>query len=280
MSRVAAAVLLLGTIAAGTVVDPPSGAAAPPPPSDIDARVGALLTVMSLDEKVAQLFYGDPPSTDDPDALLRLSPHGFGGIGLEALTPAQRNALQTAFMTRGPHGIPVSFHAETLRSAGIPDSTIFAAPALLGCSWNTSLAEAVGRTVAIELWARGGDRSFSPVLQVTTDPRWGRFYENFGESEVLVGAMGAAMTRGLSGGSNNNTSNGEGGGVGGPSTYLPSNFSLIAFAKHAVAYGMSNADGFAVSVSPRELQEVYVVVVTLPPYAPPPHWSAVRRDTE
>ena len=88
-------------------------------------------------------------------------------------------------------------------------------------------------------------------MQVTTDPRWGRFYENFGESEVLVGAMGAAMTLGLL--------NANGSAGGGPSSYLPaSNFSLIPFAKHAIAYGMSNADGYAVSIAPRELQEVYL----------------------
>ena len=88
-------------------------------------------------------------------------------------------------------------------------------------------------------------------MQVTTDPRWGRFYENFGESEVLVGATGAAMTLGLL--------NANGSAGGGPSSYLPaSNFSLIPFAKHAIAYGMSNADGYAVSIAPRELQEVYL----------------------
>jgi hypothetical protein len=120
---------------------------------------------MSVDEKVTQLFYGEPPSTD-PATLLQKSPHGFGGMSVGQLSPAQRNAIQTAYMTQTTRGIPVSFYGETLRSAGIPNCTIFAAPALLGCSWNTSLVEAVGRTVATELWARGGDRSFSPVLQV------------------------------------------------------------------------------------------------------------------
>ena len=212
----------------------------------IDDRVNALLAQMTLPECIAQLFYSNPPS-QDPQELLRLAPLGWGGMALN-FPPATRNAIQQAYMNSTRLGIPVSFYAETLRSGGVNNVTIFPVPALLGSSWNASLAEAIGRVAARELWASGGDRSFSPVLQVTTDPRWGRLHENFGECDLLVALMGAGMTRGLL----------NGGGGGGPSTYLPSNFSLIPFAKHFYAYGPSNADGFTVSSSPRELREVFL----------------------
>ena len=89
------------------------------------------------------------------------------------------------------------------------------------------------------------------MLQVTSDSRWGRFHENFGECELLVALMGAGMTRGLSSADSSAP-------AGGPSTYLPSNFTLTAFAKHYYSYGASNADGFTVSKGERELREVYL----------------------
>jgi beta-glucosidase len=176
-------------------------------------------------------------------------PLGIGGASLNDL--ASRNAIQAAYMSNATRlGIPVSFYAETLRSGGVTNATIFPMPQLIGSSWNVTLAHAIGRAVATEFYAMGGDRSFSPVLQVTTDPRFGRFDENFGECELLVALMGAAMTRGLSNGN-----------AGGPSAYLGAqtdgNFSVIAYAKHFMAYGASNADGFTVSKSPAEIRDVY-----------------------
>jgi len=207
---------------------------------------------MTIPEMVAQLFYSNPP-TSDPAELLKLAPLGFGGMNLD-FPPSQRNAIQAAYMGNQTRlGIPVSFYAETLRSGGVSDTTIFPVPALLGCTWNASLAQAIGRVVATELYAYGGDRTFSPVLQVTTDPRWGRYHENFGEAELLVALMGAGYTRGIlgveEGGSNG----------GGPSSYLPlPNLTAIPFAKHFYSYGPSNADGFTVSKGPRDLREVYL----------------------
>lgn len=194
---------------------------APPP---IDARVSALLAQMTPEEQIAQLFYTGWP-TKDPAALLKLMPHGIGGMSLNDLT--SRNAIQAAYMSNATRlQIPVSFYAESLRSGGVTNATIFPMPQLLGSSWNLSLAHAIGRVVASELYAMGGDRSFSPVLQVTTDPRYGRFDENFGECELLVALMGAAMTRGLL---HDN--------LGGPDSYLDEqvdgNFSVVAYAKRA-----------------------------------------------
>ena len=212
----------------------------------VDERVASLIAQMTTSEKVAQLFYGRSPTMNAAE-LIKLAPLGFGGIYVDDFNLSARNEIQTAYRASTRMGIPVSFFAETLRSAGVKNSTVFAVPALLGCSWNTSLVEAIGGVIAREMWALGGDRSLSPVLQVLSDARWGRVSENFGESDVHVALFGGAMTRGL-----------LAGGGGNASTYLPANFSLTPFAKHAVAYGMSNADGFSVSISPRELNEVYM----------------------
>lgn len=128
----------------------------------IDVRVASLLANMTVDEKVAQLFYGGQPSSNISE-LLALMPYGIGALSVQSLT--ERNAIQAAFMGSTRLGIPVSFYGETLRSGSTANVTIFPMPALLGCSWNTSLAEAMGRVVATEAWSNGIDRSFSPVIQ-------------------------------------------------------------------------------------------------------------------
>ena len=166
-------------------------AAFPPP---INQRVAELLANMTVEEKIAQLWYGGAPTQNATD-LLALMPHGIGTLELSSL--AHRNEIQAVFMKSTRLGVPVSFYGETLHSAGVSNVTIFPTPSLVGCSWNTSLSEAIGRTIAVEAWANGIDRSFSPVLQVTTDPRWGRVAENFGEDALLVARMGAAATIGL-----------------------------------------------------------------------------------
>lgn len=160
----------------------------------INARVAALLANMTIEEKVAQLWYGSSP-TYNLSELLQLMPHGIGALAAPPID--ERNAMQATFMNSTRLGIPVSFYGETMRSGGALNVTIFPTPALLGCTWNVSLVEAIGRAVAVEAWSKGIDRSFSPVIQVTTDPRWGRVAENFGEAELLVALMGAAETLGL-----------------------------------------------------------------------------------
>ena len=131
--------------------------------SPINQRVTELLSNMTVEEKIAQLFYGGAPS-DNVTELLKLMPYGIGSLQLTSI--AERNAIQSAFMSSTRLAIPISFYGETLRSGAAENVTIFPTPSLLGCSWNTSLAEAVGRAVAVEAWSNGVDRSFSPVLQV------------------------------------------------------------------------------------------------------------------
>lgn len=218
----------------------------------VDTRVAALLAAMTLDEKVGQLLY-TYTLTVDPAALRAAFPHGVGSLSLPqgssiSNSTLLRNVIQGAFYNSSALGIPVSFYGETMRSAAVGGCTIFPTPAGLGATWNVSLLYAIGRVVATEGAAMGLDRSLSPVLQVAVDPRWGRVYENFGEDAMLVAALGAAMTKGLLGP----------GGDGGPSTYLADPASLIVTAKHAVAYGESNSDGYATDASARKLHDIYL----------------------
>jgi beta-glucosidase len=155
MARAVSAAALLALGAAASPAQLWRDAAQP-----VDVRVSALLAAMTLEEKVAQLFYTYLP-TADPASLVALFPLGTGALsnpnqGLDAAgTAAQRNAIQAAFVNASRLGIPLSFYGETMRSAAVLGATIFPSPAALGASWNASLLQAAGGVVAAEgaaLW--------------------------------------------------------------------------------------------------------------------------------
>ena len=110
-----------------------------------------------------------------------------------------QNAMQSFFVNNSRLGIPVTFHTETLHSAGA-GSTIFPMPCLQGATWDLDLVHEVATSIAEQARANGVDRGFSPEINVCTDQRFGRVEENFGEDPCLVSAMGVAAVSGLHGG--------------------------------------------------------------------------------
>ena len=68
-----------------------------------------------------------------------------------------------------------------------------------GNSWNVSLMEQIGRQQGLQARAGGCSQALSPVIQVATDPRWGRLAENFGEDPYLVARFGVAAMTGIQG---------------------------------------------------------------------------------
>ena len=143
-------------------------------------------------------------------------------------------------------------YGETTHSGGANGTTVFPMPCAQGASWNESLIEAISTANALQLRASGGDHALSPVLQVATDPRFGRLEENFAEDPYLVAAYGVAATRGLQGRD----------GMDGASTYLGSPRTKVAAqAKHYAVYGAGGKDGytpFGGGISTRSIFEVYM----------------------
>ena len=120
----------------------------------------------------------------------------------------------------------MDFSAETLHSGGHPGCTIFPMPALQGSSWNLSLVQAIAESNALQARASGTNHGLSPVINVATDPRFGRTQEAFGEDPHLVGTMATAAVLGLQGAD----------GAAGPSTYLGSpRTKIVSQAKHFFA---------------------------------------------
>lgn len=208
------------------------------PNATVDERVADLLARMTLEEKVAQLLHPWPSKLNASAAIQLYGATGLGalygwGVELPGLnTTASINVLQETFFNTSRLGIPVTLVAETLHSS-VTGGTAFPNPTLLASSWNTSLVAAVGAVIAAEARASGVQRGFAPVLQVTTDPRFGRFEEAFGEDPLLVSAMGVAMVLG------------QQGAPVGPSAYADDpTAKLSCEAKHAVAYGYSGRDWY------------------------------------
>ncbi len=223
-----------------------------------------LLSTMTNQEKNAQLGYGTGVvhgGGKNASAVVEAGRvrGGIGGIGCElaagqCATWAQAVNLGLNSSTR--LGIPAMIMCETAHSGGLSGTTLFPMPAVTGASWNVSLAEAVAREKGLQARAGGCSQALSPVVQVATDPRWGRLSENFGEDPYLVSAFGLAELAGLQGR--------------GPRSFGPAaNSSLylddpaghpFAQAKHFAAYGAFPKDSYTASagLSERTVYEVYL----------------------
>eukprot|EP01044_Picomonas_judraskeda_P019260 COSAG03_NODE_4022_length_1718_cov_1.779494_2_plen_250_part_00 len=98
-----------------------------------------------------------------------------GGLDANAQDgPAVRNEIQRRVMQSTRLKIPASFYGETTHCGGARGTTVFPMPCSQGASWNTTLVGAIAAANALELRSAGGDQALSPILQVATDPRFGR----------------------------------------------------------------------------------------------------------
>lgn len=222
------------------------------PTQPVDDRVQDLVSRMTVEEKVAQLLHPWPTKFTCAQLLNLYGSTGFGAVYAYSITdclPGQNNTaalnyLQETLLANSRLGIPVATVSETLHSS-YEDGTAFPNPTLLGSTWDTALVEAIGGVIGLEARASGITRGFAPVLQVVTDPRFGRYEESFGEDPFLVSRMGVAMTQGQQG-------------TGGPSTYLEDTAHISCEAKHAVAYAASGRDWYRAELGERTLMDVYM----------------------
>jgi beta-glucosidase len=159
----------------------------------LERRVTDLLSRMTLAEKVGQMMQlngqGDAVKT-----VRELQPGALLHILNERLTEAMQAAAQTRL------GIPLLIGEDGVHGHSFhPGATIFPTQLALSCSWDTALLEQVARVTAREMVVTGAHWTFSPVLCLARDSRWGRTGETFGEDPHLVGELGAAMIRGYQG---------------------------------------------------------------------------------
>lgn len=205
----------------------------------VAARVDDLLGRMTLVEKLGQMLQHD--GQFDPLGTIRaLQPGSMFHILNERLAEAMDAAADTRL------GIPLLVAEDGIHGHSFhPGATIFPTQLALASAWDPALAEAVARVTAREMATTGAHWTFSPVLCLTRDQRWGRTGETFGEDPFLIGELGAAMIRGY-----------QGRGLDDPE-------GVLACAKHYAGYSETQGgrDASEADISRRKLRSYF-----LPPF--------------
>ena len=159
----------------------------------IDARVDKLISQMTLDEKIGQLNQVSPyGSIESLAAGVRA---GEAGSMLNEVDPERINALQKIAVEESRLGIPILFARDVIHGF----RTIMPIPLGLAATFDPALVEEGARVAAREATAVGIRWTFSPMLDITRDPRWGRIAESSGEDTYLSSVMAGAMVRGYQG---------------------------------------------------------------------------------
>jgi len=168
------------------------------PSQPVKKRVNDLLRRMTLDEKIGQLWQ---PHMDADAATTMAKTLRNGGIGsyLEGSVlienPLLRNKLQHIAVEQSRLGIPFILGHDAIHGF----RTVFPIPLGEACAWEPELFERTQTIGAREAAAAGIDWTFSPMVDIARDPRWGRIAEGFGEDPYLGSLYAAASVRGFQG---------------------------------------------------------------------------------
>lgn len=173
-----------------------------------EARIGAILAKMTLEQKVGQLIQADI-SAITPADLARyplgsiLAGGNSGPYGDERANAATWRKLVDEFRAASRNsgaGIPILFGVDAVHGhSNLPSATIFPHNIGLGAAHDPDLIERIGAATAAEIAGSGIEWTFAPTLAVPQDVRWGRSYEGYSSDPALVARYGRAMTLGLQG---------------------------------------------------------------------------------
>ena len=197
-------------------------------------RIRDLLGRMTWAEKLGQLQIVFRPLLDDAAQLVR---DGIGSV-FWPRSAAAVNALQRVAVEETRLGIPVLVGLDVIHG----HRTIGPVPLAQAASFDPQLVADLARLAAAEARSAGVTWTFSPMLDVSRDPRWGRVVEGFGEDVHLTAELGRAMVRGY---------RGDG---------LAASDAIAATAKHFVGYGQPEGgrDYDAMDASEHRLRNVHL----------------------
>lgn len=178
---------------------------------NIEERVKDLLSRMTLDEKIKQTdqFYTMDFSKKTPEnkvveiewETMKKSMGGMsvGSIQLRGCNPEIANALQRYAVEETRLGIPFLFSEEALHGFFDEKATCFPQQIGLAGTFEPELGKKMGHAIAAEARAYGVHETFSPVMDLTRDPRYGRVEESFGEDTYLCGEFAREIVKGMQG---------------------------------------------------------------------------------
>ena len=196
-------------------------------PQDMDRFIDALMKKMTVEEKIGQLnlpVSGEivTGQAQNSDVAKKIEQGLVGGLlnlkGVEKIRDVQKLAIEKSRL-----GIPLIFGMDVVHGY----ETIFPIPLGLSCSWDMEAIRKSARVAAIEASADGISWTFSPMVDISRDPRWGRVSEGNGEDPFLGGAIAKAMVSGYQGIDLNNQ--------------LKRNDEIMACVKHFALYGAGEA---------------------------------------
>ncbi|MBA7648022.1 Beta-xylosidase [subsurface metagenome] len=220
----------------------------------VDKRVENLLTLMTLDEKIAQLsgiwvyeiLEGKQFSDDKANVLMG---HGIGQItrlgGASNFDPPvsarMANQIQKYLITNTHLGIPAIIHEESCSGYMAKGATCFPQTIGVASTWDPEMVEEMGTVIKEQMRSVGAHQALAPVLDIARDARWGRVEETFGEDPYLVSKMGTSYIKGIQ-----------------DSDWKQG---IMATGKHFVGYGVSEGgmNWAPAHISQREMREVFMM---------------------
>lgn len=208
----------------------------------IEKRIDDLISRMTLEEKILQLnqyTLGRNNNVNNVGEEVKKIPSEIGSLIYFDINPELRNSMQKKAMEESRLGIPIIFGYDAIHGF----RTIY--PISLGqaCSWNPGLVEQACAVSAQEARMSGVDWTFSPMIDVARDPRWGRVAEGYGEDPYTNGVFAAASVRGYQGDD------------------MSAENRMAACLKHYVGYGASEAgrDYVYTEISAQTLWDTYLL---------------------
>jgi len=193
-----------------------------PEEAKMNTFISNLMAKMTVDEKIGQL---NLPSSGDittgqansSDIGKKIEAGQVGGLfnikGVEKIKAVQKVAVEKSRMK-----IPLLFGMDVIHGY----NTVFPIPLGVSCIWDMDLVQKSARVAAIEASASGINWTFSPMVDISRDPRWGRISEGSGEDPYLGSKIAAAMVKGYQG-------------------RLQANNEILACVKHYALYGAAEA---------------------------------------
>ena len=207
----------------------------------VEKRIDDLLKRMTLKEKILQTnqgTHGNNTNENNMESSKKEVRAEIGSLIYRSISPVHRNQIMRKAMEESRLGIPILMGFDVIHGY----RTVYPIPLAQACSWNPDLVTKACAVAAKEAKLSGVDWTFSPMVDVARDPRWGRVAEGYGEDPYANSVFCVASVNGYQG------------------KNLSDPFSIAACLKHYIGYSLSEGgrDYHSSDVSAQTLWETFM----------------------